>query len=322
MNNKILIVTGDPNSINSEIIYKTFNKLNNKIKNRIYIISNFNLLNEQFKKLKFKIKLEEVKSLNNIKSSDGLKIIDVPLNFYNPFNVSAKNASKFVIDCLNMAHTIAVKKKINGIINCPIDKKLIKKTKKVGVTEFLAHKCNLKKNTEVMMIYNKNLSVVPLTTHIKIKDVSKLINYKLIKNKIMTLNKCYKKLFKRTPKIAVLGLNPHNSEYSKKSEETLNIIPSISKLRKRGLNIFGPFVSDTFFIEKYKKFDVVIGMYHDQVLTPFKTIFHFNAINITLGLNYIRVSPDHGPGKDIVGKKKANYMSLLQCVKFISRLKK
>ena len=321
MKHKILIVSGDPNSINSEIIYKTFKNLNAGIKKKIYIISNFNLLDKQFKKLKLKIKLTEVKSLNELKASNKLKIINVPLSFKNPFKVSSNEASKFVIKCLNMAHSLAMESKLKGIINCPVDKTLIKKTKKIGITELLASKCNIKKNSEVMMIYNKNLSVVPLTTHIRVKNVSKQINYNLLKVKMITLNKYYKKLFNKKPKVGILGLNPHNAELSKDSEEILKIKPSILKLKKKGLNALGPLVSDTLFIEKYKKFNVIVGMYHDQVLTPFKSLFHFDAINITLGLNYIRVSPDHGPGRDIVGKKKANSLSLTQCVKFINQLK-
>ena len=103
--------------------------------------------------------------------------------------------------------------------------------------------------------------------------------------------------------MAVLGLNPHNAEYSRKSEEKLNIIPAIKLLRKQGIKIQGPLVADTVFIENYKKFNVIIGMYHDQVITPFKTLFKFDAVNITLGLKYFRISPDHGPAKDLIKNK-------------------
>jgi len=78
-------------------------------------------------------------------------------------------------------------------------------------------------------------------------------------------------------------------------------------------------VADTIFINQYKKYDVIVGMFHDQVLTPFKTIYKFNAINITLGLKYLRVSPDHGVAKDLIKKNKANPTSLLNCIDFINR---
>ena len=154
-----------------------------------------------------------------------------------------------------------------------------------------------------------------------IKDINKKITSKLIFKKISTLNKYYKKLFKKKPKIGVLGLNPHNGELRNNSEESLKIIPAIMKLKNKGFNITGPLVTDTVFVNLYKKYDVLIGMYHDQVLAPFKAIFHFKAINVTLGLNYIRVSPDHGPALNLLGKNKANYISLMECIKFINRLK-
>ena len=215
---------------------------------------------------------------------------------------------------------MAIKNKIKGIINCPVDKKLLKNTKKTGVTEFLAAKCKILNNSEVMLIHNKNFSVAPITTHIKLKDVSKKINKKLIINKILSLNKNFKKIFKKKPKIGILGLNPHNSELEKNSEEIKILKPSISKLKKNGLKIDGPLISDTLFIKNFKKYDVVVGMYHDQVLTPFKTLYQFDAINITLGLKYLRVSPDHGTAVDIIGKNSADYNSLLKCIKFLNNL--
>ena len=147
----------------------------------------------------------------------------------------------------------------------------------------------------------------------------KKITAALIINKIKTLNQWYKKKLKKKPKIAVLGLNPHNAELRKNSEEKRIIIPAIKKLKKSGINIKGPFVSDTFFIDSFKKFDLLIGMYHDQVLTPFKSIYKFDAINITIGLKYIRTSPDHGTAKSMIGKNKANPNSLIKCIDFINK---
>ena len=93
----------------------------------------------------------------------------------------------------------------------------------------------------------------------------------------------------------MLGLNPHNDEFRKSSKEITEIIPAISKLKKKGFRIDGPLPADTVFINDYKKYNIIVGMYHDQVLAPFKALFHFNAINCTLGLKYLRISPDHGP---------------------------
>ena len=229
------------------------------------------------------------------------------------------NSTKYITECLNLAHKLSQNEDVKGFINCPIDKKLLNKSKKIGVTEFLASKSKVNKGSEVMFIHNKSFSVVPITTHINIKNVSKKININLIIKKMNTLKKDFKKLFDKNPKIGILGLNPHNAELNRNSEEIRIINPAIRKLRKKGFNVEGPLSADTLFVNNYKKYDVIVGMYHDQVLTPFKTLFHFDAINITLGLGYLRVSPDHGPAKDIINKNKANHLSLLRCVKFINK---
>ena len=196
---------------------------------------------------------------------------------------------------------------------------MIKQKGFFGVTEFLGKKNKSKKFSEIMFLYNRKLSVVPITTHIKIKNISKNISKKILLKKIKTLFFFYKKLFNNYPKVAVLGLNPHNSELSKDSEEVKEILPAI-KILKKNYKINGPMVADNFFKSEYRKYNVVVGMYHDQVLIPFKHLFKYDAINITLGLSYFRVSPDHGTAKDIIFKKKANPSSLLECIKFLDRL--
>ena len=318
---KILIISGDPNSVNSEIIYKSWSKISRSLRKKIYLISNYQLIKQQFKRLGYRTRLHQVKDIYDKINCCDLKIIDINLNFNDPFNVSHKSSSKFILRSLNLAHEIALKVDISGIINCSIDKKLLSKNK-TGVTEFFATKCQVKKNSEAMLIWNKSNSVSPITTHLDIKDVSKVLNKKIIINKVKTINIQYKKLFKKKPKIAVLGMNPHNAEFRKNSEEKKIIIPAIKKLKKLKFNLDGPLVADTIFIKDYKKYNVIVGMYHDQVLAPFKSIFKFNAINITLGLKYLRVSPDHGTATNIIGKNKANITSFLECIKFVEKFSK
>ncbi len=320
MKNKILIISGDPNSINSEIIYKSWKKLPTSIKKNIYIITSYDLLKEQFKILKYPIKMIKVEDINKKIFTNKLQIINVNVKFQNPFKVSNKASSIFIKNKINMAHKMALKENIKGIINCPIDKKLLQK-KNQGITEFLASKCGVKNNSEVMLIKSKHLSVSPITTHLDLKDVAKKINAKLIIKKITTIDKWFKSVYKKKPKIGLLGLNPHNAELRKNSEENKIIIPAINKCNKIGFKVSGPLIADTLFMNDYKKYDVLVGMYHDQVLAPFKTIFKFEAINITLGLKYLRLSPDHGVAKNIIKKKIANHTSLLRCVEFLNKVK-
>ena len=189
----------------------------------------------------------------------------------------------------------------------------------MGLTEFFASKCKVKKDTEVMLIRNNQISISPITTHIDLRNVAKKITKELIIKKIKTINFWFKKYQRKKPRICILGLNPHNAEFKKTSEEVRIITPAIKKLKKNGIRIDGPFAADTIFLNKYKDFDVIIGMFHDQIISPFKTLFKFDAINITLGLKYLRVSPDHGIASDIILKNKANPKSLIECIKFIKK---
>ena len=108
----------------------------------------------------------------------------------------------------------------------------------------------------------------------------------------------------------------------KYNEEKMIVVPAVETLLKKKIKIFGPYAADTLFIKNnIKKFDVIIGMYHDQVLAPFKALYNFSAINITLGLPYIRISPDHGVAENITGKRIANPNSLIESIKFFNYIK-
>ena len=309
------IVLGEPNSINSEILAKS-----NASKSSSIIIGSYELLKSQLKILKIKRKIRKIKKTEDIKKNDKvINVLDIPLKFKKPFNVSRKESSKYVKKCLLVSHSLCLQKKIKGIINCPINKKNLFKNKNQGVTEFLAKK-NKVFNSELMVIYNKNLSVVPITTHIKLKNVSKFIKKDFLSKKLITLNKFFIKYLKKTPKIGVLGLNPHNLELKKNSEEIKVIIPTI-KLLKKSMKVSGPYPSDTVFLkDNLKKFDVIVGMYHDQVLSPFKALYGFDAVNITFGLPYIRMSPDHGIAEDKIKLNVSNPQSLNKCIDMITKL--
>ena len=170
-----------------------------------------------------------------------------------------------------------------------------------------------------MLIYNKELSVCPITTHLPLKKVSKQINKNLIKEKVHLIDNFYKIRLKTKPKIGVLGLNPHCESVHKYNEDEKIIKPAIKNLKKK-YDISGPYSADTMFLKhNRKKFDVIIGMYHDQVLTPLKTLYEYDAINITLGLPFIRISPDHGPNEKMLGKNKSNPTSLLKAIQFLDK---
>ena len=323
MKKPIAIIAGEPNSISSEIIFKSW-KSRNKYKHKhFFIIGSFQLLNSQMKKLKYNIKIKKIDKTFNIKnlSEKELHVYDVKYVQKKAFKNLSSKSNKYVIKCFDIASKFANKKKIVGFINCPVAKEFLFKKKHHGITEYLAKKENIK-NDGVMLIFNSELSVSPLTKHIPINEVSRKINKLEIINKIKIINNFYKKYLFKKPNFALLSLNPHNYYASKESKIKKKIEAAIKIIKKQKINIRGPIPSDSsFMIFKKFKFDVIIGMYHDQVLTPFKALYNFKAINITLGLPYIRISPDHGIGQDIVGKKIANPNSLIESIKFFNCIK-
>jgi 4-hydroxythreonine-4-phosphate dehydrogenase len=208
-----------------------------------------------------------------------------------------------------------------ALINGPVSKKHFLKKKFPGITEYLASKTGCS-GKEVMLIYNNNLSVSPITTHLQLKSIFKKITIKKITKQVITINKFYKRFLNKIPKIAITGLNPHCESINNKNEEKKIINPAIKILLKKKVKIFGAFAADTLFIKKnVKKFDVIIGMYHDQVLTPIKTLYEFKAINVTLGLPFIRISPDHGPNNQMLGQNKSDPNSLQEALNFLNRIR-
>ena len=319
----LLIVLGEPYSIFSEILFKFYKKESKKIKFPIIVIGSKEILQKQMIKLKYSLPLNEIDE-NNINlrnlNNNKINIINVNFKFEKVFDKITSKSSSYIYKSFEIAINILKKKRAIGLINGPISKFHLFKKKFPGVTEYLAKKNNVKNNV-TMLIYNKNFSVSPITTHIPLKNVSKLITKKKIIANVNRINHFYISKLKKKPVIAILGLNPHCETTSIYSEEKKIIEPSIKYLKKNKVNISGPFSADTFFFRKnIIKFDVAIGMYHDQVLTPIKTLYNFDAINITIGLSYIRISPDHGTNNKMIGKNKSNANSLIHSVNFFKKL--
>ena len=323
-NKPLIIVSGEPYSIFSEIFYKIFkSSFYKKYKIPIILIGSKNILEMQMKKMKYSYKINLIKK-NEIKNAKlnnfEINLIDVKLNFKKPFGKITNKSSKYIKECFEIAINIMKKKLGFALINGPVSKTHFLHGNYNGITEYLAHK-TYKKNNEVMLIYNKLLSVCPITTHIPLKNVSKKISSNAILKKIIIINKFYKSNLKKIPKFAVTGLNPHCESNFKNSEEDKIIKPAIKQAQKSNIKVKGPFPADTLFTKNnIKKFDVVIGMYHDQVITPLKTLYNFNAINITLGLPFIRISPDHGTNNQMLGKKKSDPTSLKETLLFLKKL--
>ncbi len=314
----ILIVCGEPNSVFSEIFFKSLLKI--KIKKPIILISSSKLIKLQMKKLNynFEIKLLDYKKLTKYKLNNKcINLIDINYKTKKAFEKISRKSNKFIKKSFDLAFEIIKKEKITKFINGPVSKKYFLNKKYLGITEYISKFFSVDNNC--MLIFNKNLAVCPITTHLPLKLVSKNIDRKKITKKIKLIDDFYKQKLGYKPKIAVLGLNPHCESILNNNEDEKIIKPTIKKLARK-FRVFGPLSADTIFLKNNrKKYDVIIGMYHDQVLTPIKTLYEYDAINITLGLPFIRISPDHGPNEKMLGKNLSNPLSLVRAINFLDK---
>ena len=251
-NKPIIIINGEPNSIFLEIFFKTLKY--KKFKSPLILISSLKLLKLQMKKLKFQkdIKLINIKDLNNLKlDNNSLNLINIELNQKKAFEKISNKSKVFIKDSFDTALAILNQGITNKLINGPISKKHFLDKKYLGITEYLAKKSNSKK--VAMLIYNKDLSVCPITTHLPIKMVTKMITKKLIFEKISLLNNFYLTNLGFKPKIAVLGINPHCETIDNFNEDEKVLKPAIKNLNNLGYKISGPYSADTIFLKNNKK---------------------------------------------------------------------
>ena len=317
--NRTIVIEGDPEGVFLELFFKTLKS--KSFKNYLILICSKNNLQKQMNKAKFKkkINLLDIKKTNEILlKKKEINLIDVKLKKTKNKNLNNKNIKDYIEKCFEISFKLIKERFANKLINGPVDKKIFLKNKFLGVTEYLSNKFNKKKTG--MLIYNKQLSVCPVTTHLPLKNVSRSINRNKIQDKINLVNNFYLKYLKLKPRIAVTGLNPHCESILKFNEDEKIIKPAIKTMKKRNINVKGPFPADTIFSSKNRKlFDVVIGMYHDQVLAPIKALYEFDAINITMGLPFLRATPDHGPNKQMAGKNISNPTSLIRALEFLDK---
>ena len=318
----IIIVAGEPNSVFSEIFLKIITK--KKFKSPIVLICSKKILEKQSKVLNYKIKFKEIyeKEINKKKiflnkiNFNELNLINIEYNQNKAFEKISSKSKNYISQCFDVGLKIMKTGITDKFINGPVSKEKFLNNKFVGITEYLAHKIGVK--NYAMVIFNKKLSVSPIITHEPLKYVTKKITKLKIIKKIKIIDKFWQDHFNKKAKIAVTGLNPHCESIDKINEDKKIILPAIKILKKLKINIQGPMSADTIFTKSNRvKYDIIVGMYHDQVLTPIKTLYEFDAINLTLGLPFVRVSPDHGPNENMIGKNKSNITSLLNSIQFL-----
>ena len=245
---------------------------------------------------------------------------DAEVSFGKP---SPKNAPK-VIEAIDMAVAMVKAGMAAAVVTNPIQKSTLHEAgfPYAGHTEYLAE---LDGGADVvMMLANKDLRVVPLTIHVPLREVAPLITGDRIATTARIMHHALKEHWGiSAPRIAVTGLNPHAGESGLLGDEEATIIaPAIAELQSEGLDIKGPFPADSLFFSTHRQdYDAILAMYHDQALIPIKTLDFHHSVNITLGLSFIRTSPDHGTALDQAGQFTARPDSLIAAIEMARNLK-
>ena len=252
----------------------------------------------------------------------------LPFKFPKPVHFGQPNPqnAKKIIEVLLKAVEMSQKDQIKALCSMPINKQVLQDGAEFeypGHTEFFAAISGSKRS--VMMLVCPELKVVPVTIHVPLSQVAKKLNAVDLEEIIKVTHRALRDYFHiQEPKIAVAGLNPHAGENGKFGHEEKTLIkPVIKKLEKEGFLVMGPQSADSMFHKNAREqYDVAIAMYHDQALIPIKTLDFDKAVNLTLGLNFIRTSPDHGTAFDIAGHGKANPNSTIEAIRLANRLGK
>lgn len=240
---------------------------------------------------------------------------------YEVGHISAE-CGNFAMVCLKQATHYCLEGPQRALITAPLNKEGIRMAgyRNAGHTDFLAAETNSTDAT--MAFYTPDLKVVLVTHHIPLSQVPAALTSDAILSKIVQADSLAKDLGIKEPKIAIAGLNPHAGENGLLGPEDLDIIaPAVEDARIIGIDARGPYPPDTLFhFAKNKKYDVVVAMYHDQGLIPIKLLSFDQAVNLTLGLPFVRTSPDHGTAYNIAGENQADHHSALQAIKLAARL--
>lgn len=306
----IAITMGDPAGIGPEVIIKSLKDLKNLKSARFIVLGD-----------------KEFLCLRGLKQGKNVSVIDTGrLGRLFLSGRPSKESGRLSFSSLERAVCLLKGGHADCLVTAPISKEAVRLAGFVwpGHTEYLADRFNVK---EVEMVFISNiLKTVLVTRHLALKEVVRCIKRRRIIKCGGSVFGLLKDSFKiRNPRVAVCGLNPHAGEAGLfGSEEKQEIIPAVKRLNKIfGNHFFGPFAADTLFCRACKgEFDLVMAMYHDQGLVPFKLLSFDQGVNLTAGLPVIRTSPVHGTAFDIAGKNKANHASMKQAILLTYELSK
>jgi len=317
----LVFTCGDINGIGPEICIKAINQSFKAPQRKIIIICPKNVFDKTAEIIKPSFNYEFIQTLSELKrKSKSVTILDTGSCKYS-FGKPSKEAGIISISAIKYAYSAVRSNLADAIITAPVSKISLNLAgiKYPGQTEILANLC---KSKNYMMVFLSDDFICGLATiHEQIKNVSNLLTKVRIKTLLKILDSTLKNdLGFVNPEIAVLGLNPHAGEGGNIGKEEIQVLIPVIKSIKN-MKIAGPFVPDAFFgNQKQKIYDAVLGMYHDQVLIPFKMLNFNTGVNFTAGIPIIRTSPDHGTGYDIAGKGIANAQSMMESIRWAEKI--
>jgi 4-hydroxythreonine-4-phosphate dehydrogenase len=322
--NKIAITMGEPRGIGPEIITKALFRSEIRDCCIPIIVGDAEVMKKAVKLTGLALKVEAIDNLSESRPGrDKIEVLHVKSLLFSKKGVTSESAGRAVVKYIKKAVNLALKKEVKAVVTAPISKEALKAAGFLwpGHTELLA---GLTKTKDfAMMFTGGRLNVILCTVHMPIKDVPAAISERLVLKTINLAQKGAGMLGIKNPRIAVSGLNPHAGESGLfGSEEIKAIKPAIEKAGGQGISISGPYPADVVFHKAYKgDFDIVVCMYHDQGLIPFKMLAFETGVNVTVGLPIIRTSPDHGTAFDIAWRNMADESSMSEAIKLASTLK-
>ncbi|MFT4347230.1 4-hydroxythreonine-4-phosphate dehydrogenase PdxA [Bartonella ancashensis] len=307
----LVVSSGDPAGIGPEAVIKAWNMRNMRHIPPFFLLADPDIIRSRANFLQLDIAIEVV-SLNTLAKNfqTALPVMPLKNSQSDQLGIPSPSNAAGIIEAIRQSVQLIQSGHARAMITCPIAKKILYDAgfEFPGHTEFLAHlayKSSGRRYHPVMMLSGPQLKTVPITVHIPLSEISSHLTSNLIVQTALTVEKSLRTQFAISkPRLAVAGLNPHAGENGAIGKEDVEIItPAIMNLKDKGVRIVGPLSSDTMFHERARQtYDVALCMYHDQALIPVKTLNFDNTVNITLGLPFIRTSPDHGTAFDIANR--------------------
>jgi 4-hydroxythreonine-4-phosphate dehydrogenase len=323
---KIVITSGEPAGIGPDICLKLNDEKLPSLKDiELYIIADPELITQRARQIGSDVQILSHHNSDDFSASyQADKINIMPLTLNSPCQAGSLNVenSAYVLRMLDLAHNLCLQNKMDAMVTGPVQKSIINQAgySFTGHTEYLADKTG---SDPVMMLATQNMRVALATTHLPLKMVSQAITQESLTLTLNILNDFLKhKAAIPDPVILVCGLNPHAGEDGNLGDEEITtLIPVIEKLKRQKMNLVGPLPADTLFTPKHlSQADAVLAMYHDQGLPVLKYSGFGKAVNITLGLPFIRTSVDHGTALDLAGSGKASDSSLVEAINMAIQL--